>query len=352
MSDSGPQSGLRGGADAGSETGFGSETGSGPAGLQSPARGARFGGVPELVAIVATVLWVIFCVVLRLGSDADWSGPGLLIWLMGLVVPVALVWAGVGVLRMIRELRTEAVYLRNTLAGVRPASSGLADPAVFSKLDAMASAQDAMQAQIAALSGRAAATGPAPQPATAAAAAPEPALEDVEPQPSLSLGTPAEALETPVTIPEFIRALNFPETEHDTEGFVMLRKALRDRHTQKLVRASQDALTLMSQDGIYMDDLRPDRARPEMWRAFARGERGRPVAGLGGVHDRSSLALAAGRMKQDPVFRDVVHHFLRAFDQTFMEFERNASDEEIIRLADTRTARAFMLLGRVTGTFD
>ena len=101
-----------------------------------------------------------------------------------------------------------------------------------------------------------------------------------------------------------------------------------------------------------MDDLRPDRARPEIWRQFAQGTRGRAVAPLGGVRDRTSLALAAGRMKQDPIFRDAAHHFLRLFDKTFAEFETRASDAEISGLSDTRTARAFMLLGRVAGTFD
>jgi hypothetical protein len=57
-------------------------------------------------------------------------------------------------------------------------------------------------------------------------------------------------------------------------------------------------------------------------------------------------------MKQDTIFRDAAHHFLRRFDQSFAEFEKRASDEDIIAAADTRTARAFMLLGRVTGTFD
>ena len=116
-----------------------------------------------------------------------------------------------------------------------------------------------------------------------------------------------------------------------------------------LVQASQDVLTLLSQNGIYMDDLRPDRARPEVWRRFAVGDRGRAVAALGGVRDRSSLAMAAGRMRQDPIFRDAVHHFLRRFDRVFASFEANATDEEVARLGDTRTARAFMLLGRVTG---
>ena len=101
-----------------------------------------------------------------------------------------------------------------------------------------------------------------------------------------------------------------------------------------------------------MDDLRPDRAKPEVWRKFAQGERGSAMAPLGGVRDRSSLALAAGRMKQDAIFRDAVHHFLRKFDKTFSEFETTATDEEIAALTDTRTARAFMLLGRVAGTFD
>jgi hypothetical protein len=101
-----------------------------------------------------------------------------------------------------------------------------------------------------------------------------------------------------------------------------------------------------------MDDLKPDRARPELWRRFAQGERGREIAALGGIRDRSSLALSAGRMRQDTVFRDAAHHFLRQFDKTFAEFEQNATDQEVAELAETRTARAFMLLGRVTGTFD
>jgi hypothetical protein len=57
-------------------------------------------------------------------------------------------------------------------------------------------------------------------------------------------------------------------------------------------------------------------------------------------------------MKQDPIFRDAAHHFLRRFDRAFAGFEAQASDGEISALAETRTARAFMLLGRVAGTFD
>ncbi len=83
-----------------------------------------------------------------------------------------------------------------------------------------------------------------------------------------------------------------------------------------------------------------------------RANAGARLPALGGIRDRSSLALTAARMREDPVFRDAAHHFLRSFDKTFAEFEKNATDAELADLAETRTARAFMLFGRVTGTFD
>ena len=58
-----------------------------------------------------------------------------------------------------------------------------------------------------------------------------------------------------IAIEDFITALNFPESPEDEEGFAALRRAMRDRRIAELVQASQDILTLLSQDGIYMDDL-------------------------------------------------------------------------------------------------
>ena len=108
----------------------------------------------------------------------------------------------------------------------------------------------------------------------------------------------------------------------------------------------------MSHDGIYMDDLRPDLARPEIWRRFAEGARGRSVGMLGGIRDRSSLALTSARMKNDPIFRDAAHHFLRLFDKMISDFADRATDGQLTELSNTRTSRAFMILGRITGTFD
>jgi len=151
---------------------------------------------------------------------------------------------------------------------------------------------------------------------------------------------------------DLVRALNFPDNEDDVEGFAALRRALRDPDARQIVQSSQDVLTLLSQDGIYMDDLHADPAPAELWRRFAKGERGEGIAGLGGVNDPAHLVPTAKRMTEDTIFRDSMSHFLRRFDQTVAAFEINASDDDLLALAETRTARAFMLLARVKGSFE
>lgn len=171
-------------------------------------------------------------------------------------------------------------------------------------------------------------------------------------QPALALDTPPEDVNPPIDRPDLIKALQFPDDENDTDGFAALRRALRDRGARKLIQASQDVLTLLSQDGIYMDDLSPVLATGELWRRFAKGERGKAMDRVGGIRDQAYLSVVSRRMRDDAIFRDAVHHFLRCFDQLLVTFEDSATDTDLLRLADTRTARAFMLLARATGTFD
>lgn len=186
--------------------------------------------------------------------------------------------------------------------------------------------------------------------ASAAQSAFPPETADGSGQMSLAGLSPEPPVELPSAM--LIRALNFPDSDTDGAGFAALRNALADPPTARLIRAAQDVLTLLANDGIYMDELPADRARPDIWRRLAAGERGGGIAALGGVHDRMALARVAGRMRGDPVFRDTAHHFLRQFDRVFARFESTAQDAEIVAFADTRTARAFMLLARVAGLFD
>ncbi|RMH40113.1 MAG: hypothetical protein D6688_13250 [Alphaproteobacteria bacterium] len=314
-------------------------------------------GRAEKLGIGFTAAWAILVVAffLRVPTGSGPEGPLFtLLAVLGVTIPIALIWVAVLAARSARLMQDEAARLRATVEALRQAqeSGRKADPAA-SAAALERKLEELVRAQRAEAAGSVAATGPAPAAHKAKPALKgDPGTRDPVEQPALALGTPAEALAPPLTIEEFIRAMNFPETADDTEGFRALRRALEDHETARLVRAAQDVLTLLSQEGIYMDDLEPVPPSPELWRRFARGERGRAIAALGGIRDRSSLALTSGRMRQDPVFRDAAHHFLRQFDKILTAFERNATDDEIAALANTRTARAFMLLGRVTGTFD
>ena len=318
-------------------------------------------GTAEIIAGGVSLLWLAlvggFFLFAGVG-DGSGGALGTVMVLVAIFLPIALIWIAAITLRTARTMKEEAERLQSAIDAMRHAyvsqtQGGLAKSSVEKRLEEIAAA--AKQAESAIVTFTSRRDADAVQPSadrTAAFVTPDPAAAQPDEQPALALGTPAESVTTPVSVADFIRALNFPDSENDREGFRALRRALDDRGLAKLIRAAQDALTLLSQDGIYMDDLRPDRARTEIWRRFAQGERGKPIAALGGVRDRSSLALTAGRMRQDTIFRDTVHHFLRLFDRTFTEFEKNATDQEVAALAETRTARAFMLLGRVTGIFD
>ena len=315
----------------------------------------------EVIALSLSVLWLAMVALFywMMPPAPEGSTGGMMTTVMVLVaiaLPISMIWVAAVTARTTRELRHEAASLRASIEAMRAAWSSTqamrAGQAVERKLDEIAAATRQAETTIATLASRrdAVATQPSAD-RKAALIAPKPAASADE-QPALALGTPAEALRHPVSVADFIRALNFPDNAEDKAGFHALRNALEDRTMAKLIRAAQDVLNLIAQDGIYMDDLKPDRARPEIWRRFATGERGREIAALGGIRDRSSIALCAGRMRGDTVFRDAAHHFLRQFDRSFSEFEPAASDQEIAALTDTRTARAFMLLGRVTGIFD
>lgn len=311
----------------------------------------------EVIALALSLLWLagtgLFFLVLAPQDNIN-SALQFVIVLIAVFMPVAMIWVGATAARASRVMREESTRLQAAIDAIREAYlkqnqflGQTVDKTVSQKLDEIVAAQRKTESTLATFSSvRNQDAEPRP------VLAPAPAPPGADDQVALPLGTPAEEIQTPLSRTDFIRALNFPENPEDKAGFAALRRALKDRPTAQLIRAAQDILTLMSHDGIYMDDLRPDMARAEIWRRFASGERGRTVAALGGVRDRSSLALTAARMRQDAIFRDAAHHFLRLFDRMVSQFAETATDAEISDLSETRTARAFMLLGRVAGTFD
>ncbi len=319
-------------------------------------------------AILSAVWGAISLAVMVFGPSTtdQFSTLDIFIGLLLASLPIGLIWIGAALLHLLHMTQDEArrtdaalITLRQAYAALQKQPHTDGTIALTRKLDEVVLSQQMLENALAEIkSVQQNMQAPAPQAA--------PLSQRIQPtQPNRKTSTETshdqgnlglEGLSTEATGSlahhDYIRALNFPENSEDAEGFAALQRVLKDRNSAQLVQSSQDILTLLSQDGIYMDDLRPDMARPEVWRRFAAGERGRTIAALGGVRDRGALARATLRLKQDPIFRDSAHHFLRLFDKNFLTFEQTASDIEISALSNTRTARAFMLLGRVAGTFD
>jgi len=325
--------------------------------ITSKAREAEGLTQGEAIAIAFAVGWIVVVGVFFWQAMSG-TGPeqGFVVgrWLLVVIavfVPAGLIWLAALLARTARHLRED---LYRTQAELLRLDDAL-----------IAQQEQATPAPVGASTAPPAAPDPQPEPTQddrpspsrprrelSRLIVPRAAPQATAEQPTLALDTPPEDTNPPIERPDLIMAQNFPDDEHDTEGFAALRRALRDKGARKLVQASQDVLTLLSQDGIYMDDTRPEPATAELWRQFAEGERGKAVDRLGAIKDQTYLSVISKRTREDTIFRDSVHHFLRCFDQLLVTFEENATDEDLLELAETRTARAFMLLGRTTGTFD
>ncbi|WP_341211759.1 hypothetical protein [uncultured Limimaricola sp.] len=289
-------------------------------------------GRAERIAAGASVAWAVIAGLAMALGGQPLVGPVLVV-----VVPLALIWIGLFASHASRSAREESHRLRAEIQtlqrSLRTQARGGGLPAELDRR--LAGIERASRQTETALAGFGVMR---PEPA------PEPEAEAPEPTPP-----PPPALGRA----EMARALNFPDSDQDLEGFAALRAALRDTRARQLIQASQDVLTLLSQDGIYMDDLAPPPAPADAWRALARGERGEPLAPLAGGLDADGMAgIAAARMGEDTIFRDTAQHFLRLFDRMLDDYCDGAQDEEIALLAETRTGRAFRLLGAAAGNFS
>jgi hypothetical protein len=290
-------------------------------------------GAPDiLVRLIGLAFSALWLGLAGLYAFAGWRpegpfGPAVLGLVAGL--PVLMAWVLVGTIVSIRRLNAQTAGLRKTIDGLRAAQSRLP---VARKAPPVA--VDA---------------GSSPQTQTTNG---KRLQAEGDSQPALALGPLMGTPAAPLAVADLLRALHFPDGPEDTEGFRALRLALADHGTAKLIRSAQDVLTLLAQDGIFMDTLAAAPPNPEIWRKFARGERGGIVASLGDLRDQRCLELTAARMRKDAVFRDAALHFLNSFDKALIALEPRASDADLALVSDTRSARAFMLLGRVTGTFD
>ncbi len=323
-------------------------------------------GAEVRISLALTIVWLLACTLYLVVVPGAFANVirdvvGVVFLVVAAGFPLVLIWTVSYVAGSIRSIRTEATVLRQSMEQIKyvlehsPNKSDSGQQQQLQKqLEAIASLTQQTDKRLTELATKALAItgGVATSRVGAAALVAQVDEGGHTDQKSLALSGEVGPERVPISVVEFIKALNFPDNAEDREGFRVLRRAFEERQLGKLLRASQDVLTLLSQDGIYMDDLNPDKPLPNVWRKFARGERGLSVTALGGIRDRSALTLAKARLKNDPIFRDATHHFLRQYDKILVDFEKTAEDGELLEMSETRSARAFMLLGRVAGSFD
>jgi len=262
--------------------------------------------------------------------------------LLALVVPLGLIVVCAVMALSLRTMRAEAQALHAERDALRGALTQL-------EADQTRSAPP--------VAPRAAPERPAaPAPAPVPVPLPAPAADTIPPDPPADSQArlpldPDRAPAPHLTLPDLIRALHFPETPQDRDGLVALSKALKDHRARLVVQAAQDMLTLLSQDGIYMDDLPPSPAPADLWRRFAEGDRAPEVMAIAAMHDPAAIARCRTRLQDNTVYRDAAHHFLRRFDQTLGDLVPRLNEDGIAALVATRSARAFTLVGRAALVF-
>ncbi|MEO1364255.1 MAG: hypothetical protein AAFU86_10820, partial [Pseudomonadota bacterium] len=224
-----------------------------PLGIYDKPRHDRVSGI-EIVAMILSGLWLVGALAFFLtGSDrsTDTDGMRFLVTMLAVFMPVAMIWVAATAAKSSRVMREESQRLQTAIDAIRQAYIAQqqgrdisSEPSVSRKLDEIAAAARKTETALATFQTRRDAEPLRP---AAAPAASEPAADD---QPALALGTSAEEIAPPIGAEDFIRALNFPETAEDEEGFAARRQAMLDREPAQLIQARQDILTLLSQDGI------------------------------------------------------------------------------------------------------
>lgn len=342
-------------------------------------------------AAAASVGWAVVVLAYAggfLAVAASGQGRGTLFldamfFLLTLTVPMVLVWLAAWLADALAEQRALVLALADAAvplaaaleaarlqaeapaAGLSPeavqravqaAVAGLKPPDLGRPLDRLIIGQSRIEAALQRLApqpGFAEAPAPAPVPAPPAAPVreatrltaplPEPEPER-EPDPE---SQPADAAPARPTWPELVRALDFPRDADDDEGFRALKVVLRHPALAQMLQAAEDVLNLLSQEGIYVDELPMDPVDAGAWRRFVAGGRGPEAAAICGIRDAGALDTARRLSADDSIFRDSSLFFQRRFDAVLAEYAATATDAQLIELAGTRSSRAFVLLARL-----
>lgn len=310
------------------------------------------------IAVVLTITWIILLLGYGLGyfgflgdlaEPRDAAFLELVFFLMVLILPIAMLWLTTGMMRRSFQIQDEARRLERQVRDLQAGSGGGGGGAV-SQPRIKDNRVETLQQKVTELTAQIKQMETTVTSVAQMQAAMQAQSGNGE-QAKFQFDTVEELPEEALSWTDLIRALDFPRDEQDADGFRALRHAKRDENAGQLLRAAEDILNLLAQEGIYMDDLRPVISPARDWRVFADGTRGETVAGVGGIDAPEAAERIEARNRKDQIFRDTSLYFLRRFDIMLRILVETATDAQVQALADTRTGRAFMLLARSAGMF-
>ncbi len=151
---------------------------------------------------------------------------------------------------------------------------------------------------------------------------------------------------------KLVTAANFPENEQDKATLDALMEVINDKQVADVLQSAEDVLSALADSNLFMEDITPHHAPAEKWRGYIlEGDR-RDLIDLGGVRDPHAIEEATNALQDRDGFESTTLTFLDRYESLLERlFQESSSNKLAVELADTRTGRAYMLLGRVTGRF-
>lgn len=282
---------------------------------------SAFEGREILVASILSVVWVIllagygagyFGLLGDIAEPRDAAFLEIVFFLIVLVLPLAFVWLGSALIRRSFQIQDEARRLERELSDIKTnagsqSQSNVSQPRIKdNRVETLQQRVTDLTKQIKQME-----TTITSVRQMQAAMQTQTSAQTTEASPQPTSSAPEDVSDHYIDWNDLLRALDFPRDEKDAEGFRALRLAKRDEDTGRLLRAAEDILNLLAQEGIYMDDLRPEIAPAYDWRNFAEGTRGSDVDPVGGINAPEAMERIKAREKTDQIFRDSSLYFLR-----------------------------------------
>ena len=148
-----------------------------------------------------------------------------------------------------------------------------------------------------------------------------------------------------------LKALNFPSDKNDSSGFIALNEARKNNTILRLLQVSEDFLNLLAQDGIYLDDLKIEPPQVQAWLNFVKNDKQQYNRRLDCIGIDEHIMKLKKRTKSDTVFRDTSFMLMRRFDKLLKDKLGSAEDHHIFKIAETRTGKAFLIIGKISNIF-